>query len=172
MPRSTVIAALAAVTALVVGASAPALGDVRVVKDPTKDGSSDVTRVRIGHTEGSLKVKIRVATKDDFAHFYDLWVDTDATDPGPEFVVTSTFEVLPRVSVSSTEDFGDLQGATRCTVRTAEASFKTKTYRFSVPRRCLGRPDQVRVSLEASDELGRHDWVPGPHLFSAWVTSG
>ena len=76
------------------------------------------------------------------------------------------------MSVSTTEDFGDLQGATRCTVRTADADFKTGPTGSRCRAAASVGPDQVRVALEASDELGRHDWVPGLRSFSAWVTSG
>ena len=175
MPRHRRLVTIAAAV-LLAATAAPAAADVRVVHDPERDGTSDIVRVRVGHTDGSLKLKIKVRTEDEFAHFYDVWVDTDPEDPGPEFVISSAFEVLPRVFVSPADDFGDLSGDTRCTVRTAKAQFGKLAYRFSVPRRCLAtdgeRPEQLRVSVEASDEFGRHDWVPDVRTFSRWVASG
>ena len=80
-----------------------------------------------------------------------LYVDTDARDAGPEYVVSFSGEV-PRPTVAAVEDFSeasvigsDDDGYTeevcalpRATTITGRQG--TRGYRFSVPRSCLGDP--------------------------------
>lgn len=158
----------------------PAAAEVKAFTDATGDGSNgagsggpntwgDIAKVRVKHGPEKLRITVRLAENGEHPDFYDLWVDTDADDPGPELVVGVSMEVFPATGVAATESFGEY-GDTTCSARSA---VKTKrTMKVTFHRRCFDFPDRVRVSAQTSMEYENADWAPGRKKFGPWVSAG
>ncbi len=175
-----VLAAFAGVAFATTLLAPPAAAEVKSFTDATNDGSNgtgsggpkkwgDIGKVRVKHGPEKLSITVKLAEDGEHPDFYDLWVDTDADDPGPEFVVGVSMETFPATGVASTDSFGEY-GETTCSARSA---VKTKrTMKVTFHRRCFDTPDQVRVSAQTSMEYENADWAPGKKQFGPWTTTG
>ncbi len=137
--------------------------------------SNDILGVRVvnGFDDGT-KVKLVAALRDLApGDRVDFWIDTDATDPGPEYradgVANSDFLELRAV---------DRWGAPGTLVpcrgfAVAMDGFGTRQRaRFLIPRRCLDHPGAVRVSAHShrvTDNGGQNDWAPALRTWYPWV---
>lgn len=171
------VVSLATVATLLVGG--PAVAEVDRVQDRTGDGlgrdgrNGDLASMRVRHGRGAVSFVVRPAQPEAAAHYYDFWLDTDRRSAGPEYVATVSIEVDRRVSVTRIDDgFGDLTGTRTCERLGTRYDFDTAVLRTRFPRWCLGRPRQLRVSLQASQEYGTTDWVPGRRAYSRWLSRG
>ena len=178
--RNRVAAALTAAALTTLGLAAPASAEVKVVHDKAGDGSDgagdsgarkwgDIGKVRIKHGPEAVRLVVRPAEGGKYADFYDFWVDTNAKDPGPEYVATVSMEVLPAAGVVHTEKFGSF-GKASCSVKTAEAH--DQGIKVVFPRTCFGKPARIRVSTQTSMEYENADWAPARRTFSPWVKRG
>ncbi len=173
----TATATLVAATTLAAawGAQAPASAETRVLHDKVGDsrtGSGDIRAVRIGHWPRKLAVRVLPVRRSGLAHFYDIWIDTDPHNPGPERVIPAGLEVSPATRVLRTDRFGQF-GRPVCRLPHG-SGYDTSAQEFwvVVPRACLGRPARVRVSVHSSEEFGPSDWAPRFPRFSPWVARG
>jgi hypothetical protein len=182
--RTGVAGALA--LAVVVPLAATAQAQVTVITDAKRDtpkraSSGDITKVRVNHGIGNVKVAMRTHGSD----VQTLYVDTDTADPGPERVVTFSAEVpVPGVFVvddfseagvlGSDDDYYVDQVCSLPRARTIRDKSGTQGYRFAVPRSCLGDPARVRVSLVTAQDFPgtAQDWAPGRQVFGPWTRSG
>jgi len=180
-------AALAAGPLLTVALLVPsASADVWVIHDATGDGSGgtsggegkwgDIGTVRVGHGARYVWLTIRPAPGGGPADFYDVWVDTKRTDPGPEFVVSVSAEVSKWTSVRRAGRWGRLGGPRVCEVPTLQGPGYDGLVRMAVPRRCLRTdgaiPKRIRVAVRTTMEYTLADWAPGVRSFGRWVTAG
>lgn len=180
------LAALAAALALLVPvvAATPAHAQVRTITDTTGDGSDgagaggprtwgDVGTVRVTHGPKRVVFRVFAAPGGRLPDFYDLWVDTNKANRGPEFVVTYSLET-ERIAVSSTDRFLQF-GPTTCSLDTDRII--RQGVRLVVPRRCLKTkgfkvPWRIRTSVQTSMEYENADWAPARKTFGPWVRSG
>lgn len=156
----------------------PGLAQQRVIRDHDGDGTTNITRVRVTHAPLWVYVKTFGAPSDGIPHFLDLWIDTDPGDPGPEFLVSQWPSEDERlVSVSAVERFRQYDGRQRCRFKTGGYSIAHQTDWLSFRRYCLrdahgNAPERFRVSLQASDEVGADEWLPGQRRWSRWIHRG
>ena len=117
-----------------------------------------------------LVAQLRNLRAGDLVHF---WIDTDATDPGPEY----------RASGVANSDYLELRAVDRWGRRgtlvpcrgfdvAMDGFGPSERARFVVPRRCLGRSEAVRVaahSRRVTENGGQNDWAPALHEWYPWV---
>ena len=102
----------------------------------------------------------------DFDTQYEFWLDTNSSDPGPEYRVDviPNSEVIPLLKVANFASGGIKQPSCRGLRVQADASDGDETpfAKIIVPRSCMGTPSQVRVSVVGFYENPRvTDWAPG-----------
>lgn len=122
------------------------------------------------HTAHRVSVEVLPAPKGQYGDFYDFWVDTDPTQPGPEYLADVSLEVPGRSTVYTTSGFGKFDGKKACGGLRAHLASRTVTLAFA--RRCVGKPDRIQVSTHTSMEYETADWAPLRRRFGPWVTSG
>ncbi len=152
----------------------------RWFSDPQGDVASsvDIHRVRVINGEaGRPAVRVTVVQRELRAgDGFDVWVDTNAADPGPEYR-TSWIANSDSLGVRKVESFSDTGVAVSCPafrVRSAQDDPGDSSY-VLLPRPCLGYPDAVRVSVRAQRQVGKgivKDWAPGVLNFYSWVARG
>lgn len=106
----------------------------------------------------------------------DVWYDTDASNPGPEYRASwvANSDIL---GLSKVDSFAGRGTAVRCDglrIRAAQddAGDFSRVY---VPRSCLGKPDDVRVSVRTSRHTSSGlvvDWGPKARAFYPAVARG
>ncbi|WP_205474354.1 hypothetical protein [Nocardioides sp. SYSU D00038] len=180
--RTTTIAALATTALLALPAAASA--QTITMDDPKGDQvrtgfGGDVDRVEVEHLKTRVVVSV-VPEKDDAADYWVVHVDTDARNPGPEYVLGASVEVEPRLTVSKVDTWHDPDATRTCSLRSFRYT-DTGVARFSVPRRCLRPagdqgPKHVRINVEARNDYPDRkpvDVVPAHHAFGKrWVAVG
>lgn len=137
--------------------------------------SVDVHRVRlINGTATAPAVRVTVVQRELRAgDGFDVWVDTDPGDAGPEYRA-SWFANSDSLGLSQVESFADPGVVVSChafRVRSAQDDAGERSH-VLMPRPCLGNPDEVRVSVRAQRLVGQHvvkDWAPSVLHFYAWV---
>lgn len=137
--------------------------------------SVDIHRVRlINGTQTAAAVRVTVVQRELRAgDGFDVWVDTDPGDAGPEYRAT-WFANSDSLGLNQVESFADPGVAVDCPffrVRSAQDDAGESSY-VRMPQRCLGDPDEVRVSVRAQRLVGQHvvkDWAPSVLHFYAWV---
>lgn len=173
-------AAVAALLAVVLS-SAPAAADSQTFQDARGEAkaSIDIHSVRVVNGQpGDRRIRFAVWQRRLLAGDHvDVWVDTRSAHPGPEYRVggianSDGFGIVrvrtwegrrhvhvvkcPRLRlIGGQEDPGDLT-------------------RFVIPRRCLGSPGAIRVSvrtLRHTTSGNVHDWAPRRHRFYASVAA-
>lgn len=169
MSRTTNRLAAVALGALVsvAGATAAAQADTGTITDP----KPNITKVKVSHGSTSIKVTtttgaIRPGT------YLTVYLDTDPDDPGPEYrhdlVPASELSPLMRI-----EKFGQQGVAVPCAdLRGRGDVYGPTTVSVTVPRSCVGNPDEVRVSVRGYFDLKGPDvidWAPGKKTFGGWV---
>lgn len=180
------LAALAAALPLLITLTVapPAHAAVKTITDGTGDGSDgagpgdphkwgDIGTVRITHGLKRVMFRIYAAPGGRLPDFYDLWVDTNKSNRGPEFVVTYSLET-EHITVSTTDKFLEF-GKTTCGLDTDQII--RQGVRLVVPRRCLRTegfkvPWRIRTSVQTSMEYENADWAPGRRAFGPWVKAG
>jgi hypothetical protein len=172
MSRHAVRAAAAGAVALLAGLlTAPsASADIRTFPDV----SGHITGVRVSHGPRTLGITAYDAemTLDTYYHF---WVDTDSTNPGPEYKV----EVYPNsdgIFFKRVGNFASRGVTVRCRGLRAIADVFGEDYaKVIIPRSCIGEPSRVRVAVvgyyqEDDDRrIDVVDWAPGEERFYPWV---
>lgn len=177
----TLLLALGAVIAPASGASAAyrVVPDRGGVGDGRNGPYGDVARVRALHGEKRLVVRIEQARPRRTADFYNVFVDTDPRDRGPEFFVvwdeSQRFGYVRRAgSFPRNESGSALPPRNKVTCGRVPARYvdRTRVAVISVARRCLDDPRSVRVSVRTAQEYGINDWAPAYRRFGGPVRRG
>jgi hypothetical protein len=142
------------------------------------DVGGHITYVRVTHGPGSVGI---------FAHddgistraFYHFWIDTNSTNPGPEYkaeVYAAAYPDAPLAHVMRVANFASSGIKFRCDGLRAESDPGHQAYvKVIVPRGCIGAPARARVAVvgyynEDSDRaIDVTDWAPGEERFYSWV---
>lgn len=179
---TALLAATLAASALVLAPASPASAQAAVITDPADDlrgvpqrFSGDIVKVRTTHGRHN----VRVAVRHDGRGLTDVtlaWVDTDRSNPGPEYQVGAYAET-EEATVTRVDDWRRQSGTdVRCPGAAASFGFgqDSAPVLLTVPRACLGRPDTVRVSVATEPDypFRRIDWAPGVKTFGPSLVSG
>ena len=161
--RAAVTAAAALLSAAVLVPAAQA--DIKTFPD----SGGYITGVRVSH--GPKAIAVTAYDKEmELTTFYRFWLDTDSSDPGPEYKV----EVYPDSdgpALQKVTTFSSPGKNVACADLSAIASPEGADYaKITVARSCMGTPSRVRVSV-----VGYYttptvvDWAPGEKAFYPWV---
>ncbi len=165
--RAAAVAAAALIPAAVLVPTAHA--DIAEFSDP----GGHITKLRVVHGPATVGVTAFDADM-EFTTHYQFWLDTDSSDPGPEYRVdvNPNSEVIPLLKVANFASPGIKKPS--CTGLRVEADAsdgdETPYAKVIVPRSCMGTPSRVRVSVVGYYENPDvTDWAPGTERFTAWV---
>lgn len=168
----------------------PAVAARDAFRDRATDAPSrvDIRRVRVVHAADSLKVVVGLddyrATRNGGLDSVSVYLDTDRAQGGPEFLVRVRGV---RYYFLRMRNWRTLSSPYRTTPYTSGCSglhfrynFDRDRVSFTVPRvgRCLGRPRDVRVSVEAAHRRDTaregyvEDYAPAERQFYDWVRQG
>jgi hypothetical protein len=160
---------------LVLVVAAPATAATLVLRDPNESGTaSDVRRVTVSHrydaqgSAGRVRVVARVGNV-LYGDRFDLWVDTPGSRRNYNATVypEAGYDAIQRVVGWRT------RGQDGCLDWEARSlAGRDRTVLISIPRRCLGNPDRVRIGFRAIYAFNQgtvRDWVPAARTFSRWV---
>ena len=181
--RSTILSA----AALTVGAltltlsqTAPANADGIGVSDPQDiNHGVDLRSVVVDHNAENVVVttthtNLRPSWRTGSAGA--VFLDTDASDPGPEYVFVGGYYVGTDYQLLHTDGFGHqkwgqpVEGSYRMKV-----DYETDHVRMRIARDAIGSPDEVRVAVRVSGtrtdgtSKGLVDWLGEPRSFTDWV---
>ncbi|NYE35467.1 hypothetical protein F4692_000571 [Nocardioides cavernae] len=180
--RTTILsAATLSIAALVLAQLAPANADSIGVSDP-KDlrHGVDLRSVQVEHRARNVVV---TTTHTDLVESFRsgssgaVYLDTDPTDDGPEFVLLGGFFVGTDYTLVSTDGFArsdvgePVEGSYRMTV-----DYDREQVRMRISRKALGDPDEVRVAVRVAGTKPngkdtRADWLGAPRSFTDWVAA-
>lgn len=178
--RTTVLSGAAlALAALTLSPLAPASADDVGVSDPKDLGHGvDLRSVTVDH--GGRNVVVTTTHTDLVESFRSgssgaVFIDTDDSDPGPEYVLAGGFFVGTDYALLDTDGF-----PTKKWGEPVEGSYRMKvdydgeTVRFRIARDAIGSPDQVRVAVRVAGTRPngkdtRTDWLGAPRSFTDWV---
>jgi hypothetical protein len=172
MGRSLVRAAATGVAALVACLlSGPAAeADIRTFSDV----GAHITGVRVSHGPSTVGITAYDADM-TLGTYYHFWVDTDSTNPGPEYKA----ELYPNsdgIYLKRVGNFDSRGVLLHCNGLQGIADVFGEDYaKIIIPRSCIGGPSRVRVSVvgyydENNDQrIDVTDWAPGEERFYAWV---
>lgn len=168
--RWTARALSACVVVAVLAVPGTAHAETGVFDDPVGDSTAvDISRVRVVH-RSAVKVSVRSAAPLAVGQVHTFWVRTG----GPR----STYRVSFRPNAGFDDSLGVVRSFgqrpsrfVRCPGLRARADiFEDAPVSLRIPRRCLGDPSRVRVSVRFADETtGAVDWAPERRTFTSWV---
>jgi hypothetical protein len=178
--RTTLLsAATLAVAALSLTQLAPATADGIGVSDPRDLGHGvDLRSVEVEH--GARNIVVTTTHADLVESFRSgssgaVFIDTDDTDPGPEYFFAGGFFMGTDYNLVRTDGFArsavgePVEGSYRMKV-----DYDQETVRFRIARDAIGSPEQVRVAVRVAGTKpnGRNtrtDWLGEPRSFTDWV---
>lgn len=173
-PRVVLSASLSAAV-LALTPIAPAAAATLTMTDRNESGTlSDVRRVTVSHqynapgSAGRVRVVARVGSV-GYGDRFDLWIDT----PGSRRNYNAT--VYPEAGYDAIQKVlgWRTRGEDGCLDWEARSSTgRDRTVLISIPRRCLGNPERVRIGFRAVYRFNQgtlRDWVPAARTFSRWV---
>lgn len=179
MRRTLLSAATLSVAALTLTQLAPASADGIGVSDPKDLGHGvDLRSVEVEHKAANVVV---TTTHTDLQESFrsgssgSVFIDTDPSDPGPEYVFSGGFFVGTDYQLLTTDGFphskwGEpVEGSYRMKV-----DYEKETVRFRISRETIGFPDEVRVAVRVAGTRPngkdtRTDWLGDPRSFTDWV---
>lgn len=178
VPTLLTAVATAALAAAGLGLAAPAHADGVRLGDPSDTGhGSDLLAVRVANRAAALVV---TSTHDDLRRDPSsgsgglVYLDTDAADRGPEYVLAGGWFVGTDYVLLDTEGFGQRQwgepvdGSYEVTI-----DYAADTVRTRIAQPTIGTPDEVRVAVRASGpSRASVDWIGEPQSFTPWVSRG
>lgn len=174
--RTTLSGAALALAALNLSPLAPASADGIGVSDPKDLGHGvDLRSVTVDHGDTFVVV---TTTHTDLVESFrsgssgSVFIDTDPTDTGPEYVFAGGFFVGTDYALIRTDGFANqkwgepVEGSYRMTV-----DYDTDQVRFRISRDAIGAPEQVRVAVRVAGTRpnGRNtrtDWLGEPRSFT------
>ena len=180
--RTTILsAATLTIAALALTQLAPANADGIGVSDPQDLGHGvDLRSVEVKHggryvvvttTHTNLRESFRSGSSGV------VFIDTDPTDPGPEYVFAGGYFVGTDYALLHTDGFatskwGDpVEGSYRMKV-----DYETEQVRMRIARDTIGSPDEVRVAVRVAGTRTdgtntKRDWLGAPRSWTEWVAS-
>ncbi len=184
------VAGVAAVSALSITAFAgTALAETSVFKDARGDMSqgADIRKVRV--INGEERLKINVVHRDLVRSFrsgssISVFIDTDRTRTGPEFVFTGgTFEGADYALLKADgfKAAGNRQVPLHGGTYIMKLDYAHDVARISIDQVVLNEPAEVRVEVKTGAELlpegsteptNEVDWLKQPRRFTTWVAKG
>jgi hypothetical protein len=177
--RSTTLGGAALATALTLALSAPAGADSVGVKDPADLGhGADLRSVVVDHggqnvvittTHTNLRPSFRSGSSGS------VFIDTDQSDPGPEFAFVAGYYRGADYQLVHTEGFHHrtwgtpVDGSYRMFL-----DYDREHVRMRISREALGSPDEVRVAVKVAGSRRdgsstAPDWLGEPRSFTEWV---
>ena len=177
--RRTILGAATLSVAALALTQLPATADSIGVSDEQDLGHGvDLRSVEVQH--GGRNVVV-TTTHTDLVESYTsgssgaVFLDTDPTDPGPEFVLLGGYFVGTDYNLVSTDGFSrsavgePVEGSYRMKV-----DYDTDQVRMRISREALGNPDEVRVAVRVAGtrpngKNTRTDWLGEPRSFTDWV---
>ena len=160
--------AVAAAALLPAAALAPAAhADIATFPDV----GSYITSVRVSHGPSTIGVTAFDAEM-EFTTRYQFWLDTNPSDPGPEYRVDvfPNSEIVPLLKVANFNSPGIKQPFCTGLRVQADAGGDDEFAKIIVPRSCMGTPSRVRVSVVGFYQTPKvTDWAPGEQRFYPWV---
>ena len=180
--RTTILsAATLTIAALALTQLAPANADGIGVSDPQDLGHGvDLRSVEVKH--GGRNVVVTTTHTNLRESFRSgssgvVFIDTDPTDPGPEYVFAGGYFVGTDYALLHTDGFatskwGDpVEGSYRMKV-----DYDTEQVRMRIARDTIGSPDEVRVAVRVAGTRTdgtntKRDWLGAPRSWTEWVAS-
>ena len=161
--------------------AAPAMAASLTVSDPQDISHGvDLREAKVYNGEANLKVAL---THVNLRKSYKtgasgtVYIDTDPTDKGPEYVFSGGFFEGTDYMFTRTEGFGVKQWGkpVKCSYQMRLDYAEEKT-RMRIAQDCLGDVDQVRVAVkvagERTDGTTVTDWLGEPRGFTDWIARG
>ncbi len=181
MRRTILGAATLAVAALALTQLAPASADGIGVPDPKDLGHGvDLRSVVVDHNARNVVV---TTTHTDLRRSFRsgssgaVFLDTDPSDPGPEYVFAGGYFVGTDYQLLSTDGFsGSAWGEPVDGSYRMKIDYGLEQVRMRISRDAIGSPDQVRVAVRVAGTRPngsntRRDWLRAPRSFTDWVAS-
>ncbi len=180
---SAIAAGLATTALAATIATAPAHAESIGAKDPrdTSHGS-DLRAVQVRHQDRAVVVVTNhVNLRRDPASGSGglVYLDTDPSDRGPEYVFVGGYFAGTDYSLLETEGFGaEKMGDVVDGRWSMKVDYRNDRVRFRVARAAIGDPEQVRVAVRVSgtrtdgSSAGLVDWLGKAHSFTDWVSQG
>ena len=180
MRTTTMSAAALSVAALTLSTMAPASADAIGVKDPADyPHGVDLRSVVVEHNSRNVVVttthrNLRPSFRSGSSGA--VFIDTDASDAGPEYVFVGGFFEGTDYSLLRTEGFhhstwgNPVRGSYRMRL-----DFTKEQVRMRMSRAAIGSPKRVRVAVSVSGTrpdgttIRRVDWLRSPRQFTRWV---
>lgn len=108
-----------------------------------------------------------------------VYIDTDRSDRGPEYVFVGGFYEGTDYRLLETEGFGHKKwGAAAEGFYRMSIDYAKEQVRVRMSRKALDNPGKVRVAVRVSgtrtdgSSAGLVDWLREPHSFTPWVAKG
>jgi len=177
--RTTLLGAASLTIAALALTQLPAQADGIGVSDPQDLGHGvDLRSVDVQH--GGRNVVV-TTTHTDLVESYRsgssgaVFLDTDPSDPGPEYVFAGGYFVgtdytLLHTNGFATSSWGDpVEGSYRMKV-----DYDADQVRMRISRDAIGSPDEVRVAVRVAGtrpngKNTKKDWLGAPRSFTDWV---
>lgn len=177
--RTTILSAATLTIAALALTQLPASADGIGVTDPKDLGHGvDLRSVEVQH--GGRNVVVTTTHTDLVESFRSgssgaVFLDTDPSDPGPEYVLLGGYFVGTDYALVSTDGFArsavgePVEGSYRMTV-----DYERDQVRMRISRDAIGDPDEVRVAVRVAGSRPdgsstKRDWLGDPRSFTDWV---
>lgn len=183
MHKTIASAAAVSVAALTLGLAGPASAASIGVKDPQDTGhGSDLRSVQLRNGDRNVVVittHTNLRRDPRSGSGGAVYVDTDRSDKGPEFVFVGGYFEGTDYQLLHTEGFGHkkwgepVDGTYELTI-----NYRKDRVRMRMSRAALDNPGRVRIAVRASGTrndgtgAGLVDWLGEPREFTAWVARG
>ena len=177
--RTTILSAATLTIATLALTQLPAHADSIGVRD-AKDlrHGADLRSVEVAHGEHHVVV---TTTHTDLVRSFrsgssgSVFIDTDPSDPGPEYVFAGGYFVGTDYTLLETEGFNTdawgepVEGSYRMRI-----DYDADQVRMRVSRDAIGSPDEVRVAVRVAGSRPdgsntKRDWLGAPKSFTEWV---
>ena len=146
-------AAVAAAAALVtITPGAAYAGTTSFNDDAETANPEDIVRVSVTHAPRILTVRVKQQSMEqggtDLPIHAVIAISTGPRYPGPEWRIEQPFYTEGGPNLRRTEGWGGPKGPYSDCIADLGWSATKDVIRFSVPRRCIGRPSEVRVNVK------------------------
>ncbi len=174
-------AAALSAAALTLGIAGPANADSIGVRDPQDVyHGADLRSVQLKNGDRNVVVitsHTNLRRDPSTGSAGAVYVDTDRSDKGPEFVFVGGYFEGTDYQLLHTEAFGHKNwGAPVHGSYEMAIDYAKEQVRMRMSRKALGNPGKVRVAARVSgtrtDGTGVVDWLGEPRSFTGWVAKG